>query len=146
MDVNFGAIQGAEICVWIAPKHRANMKFLVGFICGVLITCGVLYILGQAHKEHIEFFTEKGECVTRKTLKVFQVIGPSEALVKIRSNDFSTLLEGTPVMLLVNQDGETYYDDEIIEIPARKCAKQIGIYQYWTIDDRYKTVPVVSIE
>jgi len=50
------------------------------------------------------------------------------------------------VILLINYEGKAYYDDQKIEIPANKCARQIGTYQYTTRDKFEKTVPAVVIE
>ena len=51
--------------------------------------------------------------------------------------------QGT-VVLLINDEGKLYYDDEIIKVPQGQQAKQMGIYQYST-ESGYKTVPIVKI-
>ena len=50
------------------------------------------------------------------------------------------------IVLLINYDGKSYYDEQKIKIPAGKCARQRGTYQYTTRNDMFKTVPVVVIE
>ena len=50
------------------------------------------------------------------------------------------------MVLLINYDGKSYYDDQKIKIPANKCARQIGTYQYHTKMGIDKTVPAVVIE
>ena len=50
------------------------------------------------------------------------------------------------MVLLVNYDGQTYYDNQKIIIPANKCARQIGTYQYSTKNETIKTVPAVVID
>lgn len=50
------------------------------------------------------------------------------------------------MVLLINYDGKSYYDNQKIIIPAKKCAKQIGTYQYRTRMGIDKTVPAVVIE
>ena len=49
------------------------------------------------------------------------------------------------VVLLINYEGKTYYDDQKIDI-SDKCVRQIGTYQYSTRLDIKKTVPAVIIE
>ena len=116
------------------------MKFLTGFILGIIGTLGALYILEQSSQEDFILFQEKGQCVTQEDLEVFQVLDLERALVRqVKFLDFT-------VMLLVNDSGKTYYDDEVIKIPAKKCARQIGTFRYHTKDKNYKTVPVVRIE
>jgi hypothetical protein len=125
------------------------MKFLFGLLLGIIGTLGFLYVLGQQTQGQLVLSPEKGQCITKKDLIVFQVIGPSKALVR-PSVDFNKDMENVlgmfGVMLLVNDTGETYYDDEIVKVPAKTCARQIGTYQYPTRDNNYKTVPVVRIE
>jgi len=125
------------------------MKFLFGLLLGIIGTLGFLYVLGQRTQDQIMLFSEKGRCITKKDLIVFQVISPSKALVR-PSVDFNKDMENVlgmfGVMLLVNDTGETYYDDEIVKVPAKTCARQIGTYKYPTKNNNYKTVPVVRIE
>ena len=49
------------------------------------------------------------------------------------------------VVLLINKDGKYYYDDQVIKIPAGKCARQVGVYTYPTKMEIEKTVPIVEI-
>ena len=126
------------------------MKFLFGLLLGIIGTLGFLYVLGQQTQDQLVFSPEKGQCITKKDLVVFQVIGPSKALVRIsldfKKEDMENVLDMFGVMLLVNDKGEVYYDDEIVKVPAKTCARQVGTYQYPTRDNNYKTVPVVRIE
>lgn len=50
------------------------------------------------------------------------------------------------LVLLINYEDKSYYDDQIIKVPSNKCAKQLGTYQYETKMEMQKTVPVVVIE
>ena len=43
-------------------------------------------------------------------------------------------------------ENKLYYDNERINIPKGKCAKQVGVYNYKTKSGDYKTVPVVIIK
>jgi hypothetical protein len=47
--------------------------------------------------------------------------------------------------LLVNDEGKYYFDDDIVEIPKGKVARQIGIYRYMTKDNMKKTVRMIKI-
>lgn len=122
--------------------------FIGGFVAGILATLFVLYLMGIANKPYddgklgLKVFPEKGECITTKNeIEVFQVLEPNMALA--RTGD---ILDGI-VVLLINYDGKTYYDEQKIKIPKNKCARQIGTYQYTTREDKFeKTVPAVVIE
>ena len=124
-------------------------KFLIfigGFVAGILATFLVAFLINVANQPNdgllgLTVFPEKGECITTESeIEVFQVIEPNMALARTGS-----ILDGI-VVLLINYEGKTYYDDQKIKIPANKCARQIGTYQYPTKNERVKTVPAVVIE
>ena len=92
----------------------------------------------------ITLFPKKkdGDIIAKETdfLKVFQVLKPNAALVKTGS--FSNEI----LMLLIGDDDDLYYDDQKINIPDGKNAKQVGIYQYTTKSGQLKTIPAVKIK
>ena len=49
-------------------------------------------------------------------------------------------------MLLLGEDDDLFYDNQKINIPEGKTAKQVGIYQYNTNGGELKTVPAVKIK
>ena len=143
-------------------------KFLIfigGFVAGIIATILVLLLISKVMNTPndngvvgLTIFSEKGECIKteyEKTdydyrrgdvttvvneIKVFQVLAPNMALVTTGEYD-------RIVVLLLNYDGKTYYDDQKIVIPANQCARQIGTYRYTTRQDKFeKTVPAVVIE
>lgn len=117
--------------------------FIVGVITGIVLTvlfATVSYVSSTSSNSGLNMFEEPGEClISRSSLKIFQVLEPTAALAMIK-DDFSS-----GAYLLVNNEGKSYYDDQVIKLPTGKCFKQIGTYQYPTKDDRLKTVPVVQI-
>lgn len=117
--------------------------YIVGVITGIVLTilfATVSYVSSTSSNSGLNMFEEPGEClISRSSLKIFQVLEPTAALAMIK-DDFSS-----GVYLLVNNEGKSYYDDQVIKLPTGKCFKQIGTYQYPTKDDRLKTVPVVQI-
>lgn len=117
--------------------------FIFGIITGIVLTilfATVSYVSSTSSNSGLNMFEEPGEClISRSSLKIFQVLEPTAALAMIK-DDFSS-----GAYLLVNNEGKSYYDDQVIKLPTGKCFKQIGTYQYPTKDDRLKTVPVVQI-
>ena len=71
-------------------------------------------------------FDKPRNTIPGKTFKVFQVFSDGSAL---SSGDDST----------------SYYDDQKIEIPKGKVARQIGNYSYTTNMGVERTVPIVEI-
>lgn len=144
-------------------------KFLIfigGFVSGILATIFALYVYSIANKPNdgllgLTIFEEKGECITTTSknksseIDIFQVIAPNAALAIIKYYSDEKLYGGETyrnydiandvVVLLINYDDKTYYDDQKIDI-SNKCARQIGTYQYETKSKFGKTVPAVVIE
>lgn len=118
-------------------------KFLIfigGFVAGIIATILVVFLFFTEPFDGLTIFPEKGECIiTTNELVVFQVLEPNKALAR-------TICFDRIVVLLVNHEGKTYFDRQRIEIPANKCARKIGVYQYIAEDDRVRTVPVVVID
>lgn len=141
--------------------------FIGGFVAGVLATIFVGYILVIANKPiddgliGLTVFPEKGDCVktTSKSksteIDIFQVVEPNMALGNINNYTDKKMYGGDNyrdydigndvVVLLINYDGNTYYDDQKIDV-TNKCVRQIGTYQYTAKIGIEKTVPAVVIE
>ena len=140
------------------------MKFLGGFITGVLATTLVLVLIwavGQSDRTFeldlgLTMFPEKGECIATEferttfeslrsvttienELVVFQVLPPNMALA------MSNHRSGSIIVLVINYDGQSFFDRQRIQIPSNKCARQVGIYRYITEGGRTMTVPAVVI-
>lgn len=145
-------------------------KFLIfigGFVAGILATFFALYVYSAANKPNdgllgLKIFEEKGDCLTSTSksksseIDIFQVIAPNAALANIKYYTDEKLYGGDTyrnydirndvVVLLINYDDKTYYDDQKIDV-SKNCLRQVGTYQYETKRDNFgKTVPVIVIE
>lgn len=130
--------------------------FILGFVAGILATIFVAYLITIANKPSdngllgLTKFPEKGECIaTEGEIEVFQVIESNVALAKtVKYGDYGFRNYADEiVVLLIDYDGKTFYDEQKVKIPKNKCARQIGTYQYTTAKDNFgKTVPAVVIE
>lgn len=133
-------------------------KFLIfigGFVAGILATIFAGYVLTIANKPNddgllgLTIFEEKGECITTNEIEVFQVLEPNVALARTLKYGKYGIREYSDeiVVLLIDYDGKTFYDEQKVKIPKNKCARRIGTYQYTTKRDNFgKTVPAVVIE
>ncbi len=135
--------------------------FISGFVAGILATIFAGYILTIANKPNddgligLTIFEEKGDCLTSTSksksseIDIFQVIAPNAALANIKYYKDETYrnydIRNDVVVLLINYDEKTYYDDQKIDV-TKNCLRQIGTYQYETKSKFGKTVPVVVIE
>lgn len=90
----------------------------------------------------ITLFPKKkdGDVIAKEQLRIFQVLKPNIALVK--SGTFPNEI----LMLLIGDDDDLYYDNQKINIPNGKVAKQVGIYQYNTKSGELRTIPAVKIK
>lgn len=89
------------------------------------------------------FFEEQGDIVEPTSVKVFQALGDGAALAECKGNG-SYFYMGLKV-LLYNEDGTPYYDEQVVTAPKGKCFRQVGIYRYPTKSGIDKTVPIVMI-
>ncbi len=125
---------------------KSFLIFIGGFVAGILATSLLLYLISTANKSNdgligLTKFSAKGECIPTKTeLEIFQVVEPNMALAETGKYPDRIMV------LLINYDSKSYYDNQKIIVPAKKCARQIGTYQYRTRIGIDKTVPAVVIE
>lgn len=125
---------------------KTFLIFIGGFVVGILATFLFLYLMADATKPNdgligLTIFPQKGECIiTKGEIEIFQVIQPNMALAE-KGNYPDRIM-----VLLINHDGKSYYDNQKITVPTKKCARQIGTYQYTTKMGIDKTVPAVVIE
>ena len=146
---------------------KGYLIFIGGFVAGILATILVGYLMIIANKPiddgllGLKVFSEKGECLktTSKSknseIEIFQVLEPNMALGTIKYYSDKKLYGGEVyrdhdilndiVVLLINYDSKTYYDDQKINV-SKNCVRQIGTYQYTTKSNFGKTVPAVVIE
>ena len=112
--------------------------FLGGVVTGVLLTFLFAFVLsGQREAPAVEdngvtMFEQPGDVINETGFEVFQALEQGAALAKGKKEWI--------VYMLVNDEGKYYYDDEKVNVPSGKVARQIGIYQYETNSGRPKTV------
>ena len=103
----------------------------------------------EQKRNDVTFFDEPGDIINEKSIKVLQVIAEDAALV----NGDTELIGGTslkgmfvgPVYLIVSNQKNAYYDDQIIKLPKGKLFRQVGVYKYPTQKGNIKTVPIIMI-
>lgn len=119
--------------------------YLLGVLTGIVVTIVVLGVIGASSKSlsGMSFFEQPGDIIELSSVKVFQAHGDGAALAYCKGNEPFDMY-GNPVVLLYNEDGTPYYDDQIVKAPSGKCFRQVGIYRYSSrMGDR--TVPIVML-
>lgn len=129
---------------------ESKTKFISTYVAGIVTGCVLLFVIGciinaknsSAQKEDIVMFDSPRNAVPGKSFKVVQVLPDGNALANVDNvydDNFGV------VVLFLGDESTSYYDDQKIEIPKGKVAKQIGNYSYMSRMNIEKTVPVVKI-
>lgn len=129
---------------------ESKTKFILTYVAGIVTGCVLLFVIGciinaknsSAEKEDIVMFDSPRNAVPGKSFKVVQVLPDGNALASVDNvydDNFGV------VVLFLGDESTSYYDDQKIEIPKGKVAKQIGNYSYMSRMNIEKTVPVVKI-
>lgn len=129
---------------------ESKTKFILTYVAGIVTGCVLLFVIGSiinaknssAPKEDIVMFDSPRNAVPGKSFKVVQVLPDGNALASVDNvydDNFGI------VVLFLGDESTSYYDNQKIEIPKGKVAKQIGNYSYMSRMKIEKTVPVVKI-
>lgn len=121
--------------------------FIGGVVTGAILMIVVSMLITERNSTYngITLFEKEGECVSENSFEVFQVLDSGEALANEVKQGYSITMPTGLTVLFLNENGQSYYDDQVIKIPSGKCAKQIGIFKYSAKSGMEKTVPIVGI-
>ncbi len=120
------------------------LSYLVAFLVGVVAT---LLIVGRPiGKNGMIFFKEAGESLSTNRFEVSRVVDDHCALAYelVYDAEFG-YMSSSLLALVTNDDGEYYYDGQILKVSKGKCMRQVGVYRYKTKADEWKTVPIVKL-
>lgn len=118
---------------------KSFLIFLAGLITGVGLIIGFAFLY-DASNDGMTMFEQPGECVSTDTFGVIQVLDGGALAM-----EYTFALPTGLIVFLLDQNGQSYYDSQLIEIPKGQCARQVGIYKYTSKEGDAKTVPVVEI-
>ena len=147
-----GLLSGALLTYYFYPELNEKIKDYLPLVADSTNTEEVENFDSPAGEENNEpempgeltLFDEPGDMVTTKGLMVTHIFDNGAALAdELHESLDMPSAYGVTVLLLCNED-KSYYDRQIIRIPAGKCARQTGIYKYSEYG-MAKTVPVVTI-
>lgn len=126
---------------------KSVLIFIGGVATGVVLTIlgfVIFSVIVASHSTSVkdengmQLFEQPGNVVNEKSFEVFQAIEQGAALVH-GGNDHIT------IYMLMDDEGNYYYDHEIITVPAGKVVRQIGVFNYSTRGGLERTVQVVKI-
>lgn len=123
--------------------------YLLGVLSGVVLMFIISFIINLTRSSNVRFFDKPGDIITIQRLTgeteavqsfvVFQALDNGMALATGGS-----LFQDIDV-LLWNDKGTPYYDNQIVIAPEGKYFRQVGIFKYESTDKMMRTVPIVTI-
>ena len=127
------------------------LVYILGAITGIGLTFGFAYLKTETdpttQDNGMTFFENPGEKFSINAFEVIQVIDNNHALaIEAKWESFlEDYITGELTVLITNDSGEYYYDDQIVKTTKNKCFKQVGIYRYNSRAGIEKTVPIVKL-
>lgn len=139
---------------------KKGLVFFLGVLTGILLTIGFLAVRNYSHNhkgsngEVTEQQAKLPDGVTMldnpvpfteaKNFQVLQVVFNDAALAQSeRRMEYSGSIYYTdPIVLIVADQENTFYDDQIVKAPKGSKVMQVGTYNYQT-KMGWKTVPIV---
>ena len=127
------------------------LVYIFGIITCVGLTFGFAYLKSETdpttQDNGMTFFENPGEKFSINAFEVIQVIDDNHALALEAEWDsfLEDYMPGELTVLITNDSGEYYYDDQIIKTTKTKCFMQVGSYKYDSRAGIEKTVPIVKL-
>jgi hypothetical protein len=122
------------------------LYFILGFISAIVLLFFVVFIFmpistGEV-KEQIVYLEEPKEFSSSRVFEVQRVIADTSAIAyEMKWYDGADVYMQTNMKVLItNDNGEYYYDNQRINVPRGKKIEQIGVYH-----DYSETIPIIKI-
>lgn len=126
---------------------KKGLLFLLGVLVGCILTFGGLFIYSKMRstpeQSGIRMAKQKTKFTVANKFEVFQSFEDG-ALATSEVKDYVSTFTG-PVVFLVAEENEQFYDGQIVTIPKGKSAMQIGTYSYESKAGVH-TVPIIAFE
>ena len=128
---------------------KKGLVFFLGVITGIILTIGAMFFIYASHEaneeNNISMFSTPGETLNLKSFEIMQVLPNGSALAQSSEKAKSQYtFYSDPIVMLLPVDGSSYYDNQIIEVPAKKVVRQVGTFKYTSKAGLDKTVPVIQ--
>lgn len=94
----------------------------------------------------ITLFEKPGECVSRKNFEVQSVLDSGDAIaLEIRDNIGGYIYTSDLEVLILAEENNHFYNNQVVKAPKGKCAIQVGNYKYQRYGNT-KVIPVVAFK
>lgn len=121
---------------------KKGLIFILGILTGIVLTFGIIFATSKNSRiPGLEFLNEPGEIFKGTELRVMDVVSLDSAI-----SFTSRPATENPVLYIKRRNDKTpLYDDLVIKVPAGKCLRIVGTYNYETQMNEYVTIPVVMM-
>lgn len=126
-------------------RTKSVLIYIGGIVTGIILTFVILLFVAKSNSDNpsndnMIIFEQPQQKIDAKSFEVLQVLPDGNALATVESNENFGM-----IVMFRAKGNASYYDDQKIEIPTGKCARQIGTYRYMTRNNIEKTVPIIDI-
>lgn len=91
-------------------------------------------------------FDKPGDCVSRKNFEVQEVLESGDAIaLEIREIYSGYVSTSDLEVLVLAQEGSSFYNNQVLKAPQGKCARLIGTYKYQKYGDA-KVIPIIAFK
>lgn len=131
---------------------KKGIVFILGAITGCIVTFVIFFIIGLSqtslNKSGITLSEEETIFKTSDSFKVIQVLDDGALAICGEKREYLSNRDYSytgPVVYLLSDGQNLFYDDQIISVSKGKSAIQIGTYRY-PAKNGEKVVPVIKIK
>lgn len=126
-------------------RTKSVLIYIGGIVTGIILTFVILLFVAKSNSDNpsndnMIIFEQPQQKIDAKSFEVLQVLPDGNALATVESPENFGM-----IVMFRAKGNASYYDDQKIEIPTGKCARQIGTYRYMTRNNIEKTVPIIDI-
>ncbi|MBO4465219.1 MAG: hypothetical protein J5748_00880 [Bacteroidales bacterium] len=127
---------------------KKGLVFFLGVLLGIALTIGAAFVANKLGlgDEELKMFDKPGKVMPIKSFTIIQTQPNGYALASYMNNEYDLLGAVTNVVLLIpNNTNASLYDWLQVDVPKKKCVRQVGTYRYKTKDGTMRTVPAVKV-
>lgn len=119
-------------------KTKSILIYFGGIVTGIILMFLLAFIVNATSNrfnEGVALFDKPGQVISFPEFYVIQVDEEGNAIAQ---GNIGT------VVLFQAKDGKSFYDGQMIKVPAGKIVRQIGTYRYENTERMIKTIPIVD--
>lgn len=117
--------------------------FLIGGLIGAIVALVICIVCSSSYEDNIKFYSQPGRSLRITSFEVIHTL-PLGGAVAYAQYESGFVCKDS-IVLLMNKEDVSFFDDQIVDVPHNKCVKQIGIYRHDKHNGVIKNIPIVDI-